>query len=293
MDWKMMISRAKRGFREDLRLYLVAVSSLTIAFVCLATALLAVDNLSLLADQWGTSRRMTVYLHDGARANDVEQLRVLLEGLPAVTAANYVSAAEAREKFLHQADIGGDLSALPADAFPAALEVALATNVPVQRLTDMAERVKNFGVVEDVETYRSWFTQLESLIQTGRGVAGGVALLVMICVFAVVGNTIRLAIAGRRGEIEVMKLCGATDGFVRWPFVIEGAIQGFAAAAASLLFVMIAYFVMRNDIDATVTAFAGVRTVFLNPLTIFAILFGGTSIGAAGSAISLRHYLEV
>ncbi|MCA9603185.1 MAG: permease-like cell division protein FtsX [Polyangiales bacterium] len=293
MELKTVVSRAKRGFREDLRLYLVAVSSLAVAFLCLAGALLAIDNMSVLADQWGTSRRMTVYLRDGAALKDVEELRVLLEGLPGVERAGYVSSAEARRKFLEQADLGGDLAALPADAFPASLEVELLSGVAVQRLEDVSARVARFGVVEDVETYRSWFTQLESLVETGRGVAGALALLVILCALAVVGNTIRLAIAGRRSEIEVMKLCGATDAFVRWPFVVEGAVQGFAAAALALLVLTVSYVALRSDIDATVASFTGVRTVFLHPASLVALLLGGGVMGAIGSVFSVRRYLAI
>ncbi len=293
MEFKTILSRAKRGFREDLRLYLVAVSSLAVAFLCLAGALLAMDNMSVLANHWGTSRRMTVYLRDGVPLQDVEQLRLLLEGLPGVTAAGYVSSGDARQRFLEQSDVGGDLAALPADAFPASVEVQLGTGVSVQKLEEISGRVARFGVVEDVETYRSWFTRLESLLATGRSVAGGLALLVILCALAVVGNTIRLAVAGRRSESEVMKLCGATDAFVRWPFVVEGVVQGFLAALLSIVVLVVAYLALRSDIDAAISTFTGVRTVFLHPASVVAILAGGAAMGAIGSAFSLRRYLVV
>lgn len=293
MNVKTAIRRAKRGFREDLRLYLVAVSSLAVAFLCLASALMAIDNLSALADHWGSSRRITVYLRDGARTKDVEQLRLLLEGLPAVTGANYVSQSEAREAFLASSDIEGDLGGLTADAFPATLEVALAANVPVQRLTDIAAKIARFGAVEDVETYRGWFAKLESLLVAGRGIAGAIALLVVICVIAVVGNTIRLAIASRRSEIEVMKLCGATDNFVRWPFVIEGAIQGFASAALSVVMLVSGYLLFADQVNGSIVAFTGMKTVFLHPATILSLVLGGAALGAAGSVVSVRRYLVV
>lgn len=293
MDLKTILLRARRGFREDIRLYLVAVSSLAVAFLCLAGALLAMDNMAVLAKHWGSSRRMTVYLRDGVPVADVEQLRLVLESLPGVSQASYVSAGEARQRFLEQSDVSGDLGALPADAFPASVEVELASGIASGKLEEISQRVEKFGVVEDVETYRGWFAQFESLVSTGRSVAGILALLVIICALAVVGNTIRLAVAGRRSEIEVMKLCGATDGFVRWPFVVEGVVQGFAAALLSLLILMVAYVALRSDIDAATSAFTGVRTVFLHPASILAILAGGASMGAIGSAMALRRYLTV
>lgn len=293
MSLKVLIARASRGLREDLRLYLVAVSSLTVAFLCLACAVLFVTNLSQMADRWGETRRLTVYLVDGARAADVEQLRAVLGSLPEVDAVDHVTAARARAEFMEQADVAGELGELPADVFPASLEVTLKGGVPVQRLSEIAARVDRFGAVDEVESYGSWFGKVEALLSAGRAVALALSLLVVVCVLAVVGNTIRLAVAGRREEIEVMKLCGATDGFVRSPFVVEGAMQGFVAALLSLFLLVIGYVAMRGEVDQTVAALSGVRTVFLHPATMAAILFGGAAAGACGSALSLRRYLTV
>jgi len=293
MDLKMAISRAGRGLREDLRLYLVAVSSLTVAFLCLGSAMLAVTNLSQAAERWGQSRRLTVYLVDGARAGDVEQLRAIVEGLPEVASVEHVTAARARAQFMENTDVAGDLGELPADVFPASLEVTLVGGIPVQRLSDIAARVERFGAVDEVESYGGWFSRLESLITAGRGIALALCLLVVVCVIAVVGNTIRLAVAGRRDEIEVMKLCGATDGFVRRPFVVEGAAQGFAAALFSLVLLLLGYLVLRSQVNDTVAALSGVSAVFLHPGIMAALLLGGAAVGALGSALSLRRYLTV
>lgn len=293
MDLSTAISRARRGLREDARLYLVAVSSLTVAFLCLATALLGVANLTEMADRWGRSRRMTVYLVDGARSADVEQLRAVLDNLPEVRSVEHVTAAAARAAFVDQTDLASELGELPPDVFPASLEVSLGGDVTVQRLADMATRIDRFGAVDEVETYGGWFGRLESLLATGRATALALCLLVVICVIAVVGNTIRLAVAGRRQEIEVMKLCGATDGFVRGPFVVEGAAQGFVAALLALVLLLAGYLLLRSQVDSSVAALTGMQTVFLHPGIMAALILGGGLMGALGSSLSLRRYLSV
>ena len=82
MDLHTAFLRARRGFREDAKLYAVAVSSLAVAFLCLATALLAITNLSAMAERWSRSGRMTVYIRDGAPDADVQALRTTLAELP-------------------------------------------------------------------------------------------------------------------------------------------------------------------------------------------------------------------
>ncbi len=293
MDLHTAFLRARRGFREDAKLYAVAVSSLAVAFLCLAGALLVMTNLSSMANRWSRSGRMTVYLRDGAPEDAVERLRATLVEVREGSAVTLLSAAEAREQFARDANVGGQLAGLPADAFPASLEVTLRDGTSSARADEIAARVGHVAAVEGVETYRAFFQKLETLVLSGRTAAAVVALLVLICVLAVVGNTIRLAVAGRRDEIEVLKLCGATDGFVRGPFLVEGALQGFTAALVAVLLLGGGYAALHTQLDGTLAALTGVRAAFLDPSIVVAIVLGGALAGGLGSAASLRRYLAV
>lgn len=291
MDLGQAVTRAARGMREEARLHVVAIASLTIAFFFLGATLLAMTNLGRVADRWGQTARMTIFLRDGAAADDVTQLRMALEGVQGVASVSYVSSEEARTQFLADAAGSSGLGAIPADAFPASLEVTLADGpVSADRI---AERVSSFSVVEDVETYQGWFRQLESLMQAGRGFAGSLAIIVLLAVLFVVGSTIRLAVTGRRKEIEVMKLCGASDSFVRGPFIVEGAAQGFLSALFAIGILLGLYLGLHERVDGVFATLAGVHTSFMPPLFALGVLFLGGLIGAAGSAVSLRRYLTV
>ncbi|MEM1413834.1 MAG: permease-like cell division protein FtsX [Myxococcota bacterium] len=293
MELKAMMTRARRGLREERRLYVVAVSSLAVAFLSIGGALLAMENLSRMADRWGQSARMSIYVAEGIEQADQAQLRITLEALPEVSELRHLSSAEAREEFLEQADVAADLAALPADAFPASFEVDLAPGTDPARAAVIAERLGELRGIDDIETYQGWHERLVGLVSAARGVAGVLTFLVLLCVIAVIGNTIRLAVARRREEIEVMKLCGATDRFVRGPFVLEGAFQGFLAALLSVLVLMAAYAVLRDGFDASLAALAGTQTVFLHPVALLGIVLAGGLLGATGSALSLRRYLQV
>ena len=160
-------------------------------------------------------------------------------------------------------------------------------------MSAIAERVERFDAVDAVESYGSWFAQLESLVVAGRVLAAVFAVLGLFCVLFVVGNTIRLAIAGRRDEIEVLKLCGASDEFVRGPFLVEGAVQGFLSSGLAITALFVVFLVLRGQIDATLASLAGIHTVFLHPLVAVGLVVVGGLIGATGSALSLRRYLGV
>jgi cell division transport system permease protein len=294
VELKTLYRRAKRGLREDAKLYVVAVSSLAVAFLCLATALLGVVNLTELAERWGRTHRMSVYLKDDAQPADVERLRAVLVALPAVRRVDYLSAEAAREHFLRDAMATSDLSGLPVQVFPASIEVEFAPAVTDKRIHEVAQQVAAYkSAVADVDTYRSWFERLGTLLSAGRKAVAVFAGLVLICVFAVVSNTIRLAVANRRDEIEMLKMCGATDSFVRGPFVLEGALQGLVASGLSVLLLFAAFVALRAQINAALIPLGGMRLVFLSPALVITVMISGTLAGALGSTLSIRRYMAV
>lgn len=293
MDIRIALSRAKRSLRDDVRLHVVAIASLVIAFLCLGAALLGVENISRIAERWGGAKRLTVYLRDTAQQSDVAQLRLILESLPEVQQVRYISAAEAKHEFAQQVDVGIDPATLPVEAFPASLELSMRSFANEAHAIELAKRIRRFGAVDEVETYHDWLTQLNTLLAAGRSAVAVLTLLVSVCVLAIVGHTIRLAVVQRRREIEVLKLCGATDSFVRGPFVVEGSLQGALASLLAIVLLLSMYTALRGYVEGTFGALMGVRTTFLHPLTAFALVAGGGMIGAAGSALSLRRYLRV
>lgn len=293
MELATILQRAQRGFRDDLRLHAVAVVSLIVAFLCLGTALLSVENLSRIAQRWSRSQHLTVYLNDEASPRDIAQLKAALDAVREVTKVEHISATRARELFAEQTNLTHGLEALPADAFPASLEIDLSVGADEAQAAKLAERIGAFAGVEEVETYRSFIGQFHTLLDAGLAGALLLAILVGVCVLAVISNTIRLAVANRRREIEVLKLCGATDGFVRTPFLVEGVLQAVAASTIAMVLLLFAYLATHNHIEATLTAMTGVSTVFLSPVSVFGVIFASAMVGALGSALSLRRYLQV
>ena len=293
MSWKAILQRTQRGFRNDLRLHAVAVVSLIVAFLCLGTALLSVENLSRVADRWSRSQHLTVYLRSDASSESIAQLRNALSGLREISKLEYVSATQARELFLQQTSLRANNNVLSDDVFPASLELDLAAQLAPERLEKLAQGIGQFAAVEEVETYRSFVGQFHTLLEAGRMGAWVLALLVLICVLAVIGNTIRLAVLNRKAEIEVLKLCGATDGFVRSPFLVEGILQAVMSASLAMVLLLFAYLLLRGRVEATLTTFTGVGSVFLSPLTVAGVIGAAGMIGGLGSALSLRRYLKV
>jgi cell division transport system permease protein len=287
-----VMGRVWRGGRSELRLYLLSVFSLAVAFVCLASALLVVVNLSAVQARWARTGRVSIDLRDDTSERDLVALRRALEQTPGIVSSRYVSPADARKELAGDA-LTAHLAALPAEAFPPSIELTVQPDTPDDQLTAIAGKLRALPSVEAVETYQRWTEKLGSLLEGGVAASIVLALVVLGAVGSVIGSTIRLALHRRRIEIEVLKLVGATDRFVRGPFVVEGAVQGAFGAAASIVLLGILYLVVRARFDEELGALLGLCPTFLPWQAAVAMVAGGALLGAAAAFAGVRKLLTV
>lgn len=234
--------------------------------------------------------RVTVFLHEGATPEQAEALRSALAALPEVAEARYVSPLEARAA-LGKGDDRAVASA-PVELFPASVELRLVPSaVTAARVAAVAARVQRLPMVAEVETYRGFTDRLRTLLAGGRAVAVVLSLGVLLCVLAVVSNTVRMSLAARTREIEVLRLVGATPAYVRGPFLLEGAILGGGGALLAMAALALVFVLSRGPFEASLGAALGLHPVFLSWSVLGAFLMGGCALGAMGSAAALRRGL--
>jgi cell division transport system permease protein len=284
--------RAWRAGRSDWRLQTLTVFSLAVAFICLAASLLVLTNVQQVRDRWSRAGRATIYLQDSAPEHDVDALKDALAATPGISAVRHVTREMARKEVVTD---GGDdaLAALPADAFPASIELSFDDSVDEDKLQSIALKLRALPAVDTVETYERWTERLSSLLGGGVTAAACLALIVLAAVVSVVGSTMRLLLQRRRKEVEVLKLVGATDAFVRRPFVLEGASQGAAGALAALALLGVLYLIVRGQFDQQLANLLGVSPTFLPlPLALGMVVLGG-ALGAITALVSLRRLSAV
>ncbi len=278
---------------REWRLHALSVFSLAVAFVCLGAALLVVTNLRAAETRWEHAGRASVYLKDGASQEDVDALRAALIRVPWVNAAHYVSSGEARAQFGRDIDGRGELASLPVEAFPASIEIDVSPQMPAVDLADMVAKVKELRSVDDVETYQSWTDRLARLVRGGVAAAALLAVVVFAAVLAVVGSTMRLVLQRRSIEVQVLKLVGATDAFVRKPLVIEGSLQGALGAAGAIALLALLFFMVRGRLDSELAALVGVDPTFLPWQVTAGMIVLGALLGGTAALASLRKLVAV
>jgi cell division transport system permease protein len=286
--------RARRGMLREWRLHALSVFSLAVAFVCLGAALLVVSNLRAVEDRWAHAGRASIYLKDTATQDDVELFRAALGKVSGITQVKYVSSGQARAEFgALEVPIHPELAALPVEAFPASIEIEVRPDLPQEELAAIVAKVRQLPAVEDIETYRAWTDRLASLVRGGVAASMLLALVVLCAVLAVVGSTIRLALQRRSIEVEVLRLVGATDAFVKGPFVIEGSVEGALGAAGALGLLALLFAVVRTRMDGELSALIGVEPSFLPWTLSMAMVALGAALGAVAAFLGLRKLVAV
>jgi cell division transport system permease protein len=282
--------RAIRGSKHDWRLHLLSVFSVGVAFICLASALLVVTNIRELQMRWSHQGRASVYLQPNAAASDIETIAQALRATPGVESVSHVTSESAREELLKSGD--QLLASLPAEAFPASLEVRVLDAAGAGVLSRLAERLSFLPAIEAVETYQGWSQKLTAVLNAALLAAGILALVVLAAVVSVVASTIRLSLQRRRIEVQVLKVVGATDDYVRRPFVIEGAAQGALGALSALLVVVMLFLVIYRQFDSELSLLLGASPHFLPWPVALGLITLGTLLGAAAAHLSVRRMLR-
>ncbi len=285
-----MMDRFMRAVRSDYRLHVLSVFSVAVAFVCLSATLLLAVNIDAVRGKWAQTGRASVYLDPQVPPATIQTVRNALLSAEGVTRVDFVSSEQARAEIMGNS---GDeaLAALPEEAFPASLEVTLRDAAAGERVSRLAAQLEALPSVEAVETYQAWGKRLDELLAGGVQAAGILVFVVLAAVISVIASTMRMALARRRTEVEVLKMVGATDSYVRGPFVVEGAAQGGLGALFALALVGLLYMIIRDSFDGSLATLLGATPQFL-PLPLCTGLVAlGAGIGALSAFMSLRRLI--
>lgn len=291
------IRRALRGMRQAVFVNAVAVVTIAISLLVVTLFVGVVGQVRGLLDAWGRGLTVTVYLTPKVTADQRAALVTAMHRAAGSGATiDHVTPSQAMKRL--QRSLGPDASILDGlehNPLPESYDVHGAAALGVHGALDrFAARIRSLPGVDDVDYGREWVSKLERLVDL-FGLAGMVlGGLILLAAGVMVSNTIKLAVFARRDEIEIMKLCGATDGFVRAPFLIEGLLQGLLGA---LLAGGIAAALWALAVPQVETALATAFAVTIHPAAPWGdlgwLLAGGALLGLAGSGLSLGRFLDV
>jgi cell division transport system permease protein len=284
------LKRAWQGFWRNALMSLAATATMVLMLLLLAG--FWIIQTGLLAGLEFTEQKVEVvaYLQPNSTESQVTALQQELEAMPEVESVTYVSRDVALERFRESMEAQGreDLTqALDSNPLYASLEVKL---VDPSAVRVVGEALRGDGTVRNVINIEDLVERVLTVTNILR-TAGTVLLLVVgVIVLFIIVNTIRLAVVARAEEIEIMRLVGASDAFIRWPFVFEGAFVGFLGAAVTLAVLAAA----AEPLSGFMVEFFRVLPLQVGSLTrdlVTLVMGAGVGLGVLGSWVSVRTYL--
>ena len=301
MKWSSFRYLTKQGLhnlRANRLMSLASIGVLTACLLLTGIAGLFSANVNSLVEYLGDQNETVVYLDQGLSDEQLASVDQTLRSMPGLAAVTYVSQEEVLETYKgymsEYADLFNDFE--EDNPFHANYRVVLED---LNRMDEMIAQLEQIDGVYSVSAP----TQLSSVfltIQRAVTYAGWalVAVLALVSV-VVISNTIRLTVFARRKEINIMKYVGATNGFIRWPFFVEGTSVGLISGLLAAGLVIGAYALVVNKVGA-MSGFWGpiLGSCLLSvgqvwPIVLGAFLIFGVVIGSIGTATSIRKYLEV
>ncbi len=287
------IRRALQDMNNNKFLHIVTIIIITLSILIVSAFSLFFINANDLMESWKKGIRIMAYIQKNTPEVRILDLKLKIAQTGNVKDVRFISKEEALELLKNQMgqqrSLLNDLNGNP---LPDAIEVKLKASIENwEEVEAIAARIESYPLVEDVEYGQKLIGRFTNIFQLFRfiGIAMGVVFF-MASVF-IVANTIRLLFYSRHDEFEIMRLVGATDGFIKAPFYIEGIIQGAIGGIIGITVLFISFWIISSNIDQGFSSyFFSIR--FLPFKLSFGIIICSMFAGWLGCFLSLKQFLK-
>jgi cell division transport system permease protein len=296
------LREALRALRRNAAPSLAAVATVLITTLVLGVFIPVVRAATAKTNEVRNKIELEVYISDSASKAQAAELGNMIRDIEHVGSVQYVSKEQALNLLRGRLNTQDDPIAeglLTSNPLPASYRIRLDDPANVGLVKNSLQPTASDGrpryispAIDDIRDREDETQKILSATSTIKVLLASLAALLVLASVLLVANTIRLSIFARRREVEVMKLVGATNWFIRWPFVIEGVIVGFLGAAAAVALLWVAKVTVVDPWSDRFALIAAPRTISFTVL-VLVLLAAGMAVSSLGSGITLRRFLRV
>lgn len=278
------------SFRRSILMSIATILSITTILLIVGIFVLISANLNLFLENLESQLEIITYLEDNISNTELNTLTEKLNSIKGIKEVNFVSKEEAYQSLSkdlgEQKDILGVIEKNP---LPASFEIRIEEPRMIEQI---ANQITKLEKVEEVEYGRETAERLLNFTYIFRRAGMLVLILLVFASVLIISNIIKITVYARRNEIEIMSLVGATPWFVKWPFIIEGFLQGFISSIFSIIILYYFYSFAINIVHQAIPFLPlVVDNIDLLPIGI-AIVLLGSLVGILGSIFSVGKYLN-
>ncbi|MCI5726236.1 MAG: permease-like cell division protein FtsX [Clostridium sp.] len=287
-----LIGDAFKSLKRNRTICIASIITVFITFVVLGAFLLIAQNAGLAIEGVQDKIEIKVFLTKDIKLTQERELQVKIREQDGVSEVTYESKEDAYNKVMENNPNFLKGYTLDSNPFPASYIVKIKDTSKIQGIIDA---LKDLPGVESIDNQQDMIDTMQNVISGIRWV--GIILFIVLIAVSVflIMNTTRLTVYSRRKEIGIMKFVGATDWFIRWPFIIEGIVIGLSGAVLAAIVLFFIYKAVFNYLTGSITmmltSFIPATYVFSTLLWIFMLC--GVVIGAVASILAIRRFLKV
>jgi cell division transport system permease protein len=294
------LREALRALKRNAAPSLAAFATILITTLVLGVFIPVVRAATSKTNEVRNKIELEVFIHDDATGAEVGALGSKIRAIPHVAGTEFISKKEALAILRNRlGKNSGIVSELPGNPLPRSYKIKLDDPANVDAVKNSLQPVGADGkphrispAIDQIKDREDDTNKILSATSTIKLLLAVLAALLVLASVLLVANTIRLSIFARRREVEVMKLVGATNWFIRWPFVIEGLVVGFLGGAAAVGLLWIAKKVVVDPLSDRFALIAAPQTIEFQLLVVL-LLVAATAVSALGSGLTLRRFLRV
>lgn len=272
-------------------------SLMTVAVIGIALALpsglyVFLKNLQAITGTWGDTTQISLFLKSGTSLREMHAFAGQLRTRTDLTVRKLVDAEQALDEFRQQSGFGEALDSLDENPLPQVI-IVNPTDTRQSAIKRLVEELSHLAEVDSAVLDMQWLQRLDTIMEIAKRTVTGIATMLAVAVLLIVGNTIRLDIHNRSNEIKIIKLAGATDGFVRRPFLYGGLWYGISGG----IFAWIMIYLTLTFVEGPVKRLAKLynsqfQLLGLDSLDTFIIVLLSGALGLAGSWLAVARHLS-
>ncbi|ALF08731.1 permease-like cell division protein FtsX [Parageobacillus thermoglucosidasius] len=297
----MRLNTLKRHMRESMKslgrngwMTFASISAVTVTLLLVGVFLVVMFNMNHFAEKIENDVEIRVHIDVAANEQDKQALRAQIEAIPKVKEIRYSSKEQELKNLIKSFGEEGSSFRLFEQDNPLSDVYVVKTEKPTDTIK-VAKQIEKLQFVHKVNYGQGQVEKLFSTLKVARNV--GIVLIIGLLFTAMflISNTIKITIFARRREIEIMRLVGATNGFIRWPFFLEGLWLGIIGAIFPIVSILVVYYNIYKFLEPKITV-PFIELLPLNPfmwqISLILLIFGAC-IGVWGSMMSVRRFLKV
>lgn len=287
------VKKALADIRSNRFLNFITIITISLSILIVSVFLLFFENSSRMIESWNQGGRVMIYLKNDFTMEMLPDLKKKINAVGETEVMIYIPKSYALEKLKkNMSSQSTFLNTLKDNPLPDALDITMKSHSSFEKIEEFAQSIKAIEIVEDVEYGQGWLGRFLKIFDLFKITGYAMCSLFFLIALFITANTVRLAFYSRQLEVEIMRLVGATETFIKAPFYVEGVLQGFFGGIIGLATLLISYLMISPGITQNLASYIYFDIKFLSVQMILLIILGSTFLGWFGCYLSLKQLLK-